>query len=107
MVERENPIVVEVLDAIEERRGCQSRYADAVSENVPWMKRSDRFGDTGLPGSSVLAASVSFVTFSHPSFSFRFFHSAFSRASASLGSTKLTALSMATFPTLITIALIA
>ena len=85
VIEREDAIAVRVLDAIEETRTRPARrYAEAAFENVPWMNRSERSGETGLAGSSAPAASVSLVTFSQPSLSPRFFHAAFSNASASL-----------------------
>ena len=71
------------------------------------MNSRERAGDTGLPGSSLPAARVSFDTFSQPSLRPSFLHSAFSTASASRGTRKLTALSAPTFATLITMALMA
>ena len=78
-----------------------------MSENVPWMKSSERCGDTGVPVASAAAASVSSVTSSQPSSRPRFFHEFFSKASTSFGSTRVTSLSPASLATFTTMALMA
>ena len=107
VIEREHAIAIRACDTLEKSDAASGRNAAAAFENVPWMSSSERSGETGVAESSAPAASVSLVTLSHPSLRPCFFHDAFSYASASFGSARLTALSAPSLTTSTTIALIA